>query len=469
MSELFAELFAKRPHVIKPGLERIKAGWTELHYPSRLKPSVLIGGTNGKGSTSGFLYALMRPSRTKVGLYTSPHLINFSERIQCSHEVVDDERLFREWEQLRQRLSPQTYEILSFFEATTLMAMQVFQDNGCEFNIWEVGLGGRWDATNVLDPSASVVVSLGHDHEAWLGSDIQAIAQEKLGIIRSGRPLFWGNCSYFKNHAGVRALVETTARDQGSPLWWMGEHFGLQDEHTFFIALPGMNPHEGHLPLTLQDAPPYLKGNFVLSAAVYHWMHHNLDLPRRLPSLVDALQEFDRNPELPPHMVGRFTRLTVVHQGQPIPVLLDVCHNVEGVQALAAGVGECFPSRQGSLPGVVSILKDKDLNGMLDILRSFLNPLVLFKVDNERTLCREDLEERHRDLPLVSSFEEAWHRMVSFSRPSQAEPLVICGSVFAVGQVLNSWGIQPGYWHAGKQLVADDHSPGSSGNNRSGF
>lgn len=461
--ETFAALFAKRPQEIKPGLTRIQAGWRELEFPSRDIPCVLVGGTNGKGSTSGFLFALMAASLRELGLYTSPHLVHFSERIQCGHHAIDDGILVQEWRELQKELSPLTYQSLSFFEVTTLLAMRVFARQQCVFNIFEVGLGGRWDATNVLEPLASIIVSLGHDHEAWLGGEITSIAREKLGICREGRPLFWGHCPYLTHDAAVRALVEKTVADKKIPLWYWGRHFG-GDGESFYIELPHRSPMREKFPHYFEDLPAYLRSNFVLAAAYYHWLANTPWGQERLCPLVDALGRFAAEPRLPPHMSGRFQRLEITDQGRKFPVLIDVGHNVDGVEALVQGLQACYPASSRPFPGIVSILKDKNINGMLDILRGILDPLVLFKLDHERTLTRDDLEERHRQLPLMDTFDDAWKFVVN--RPlavGPSRPILVCGSVLAVGQVLEQWGVQPGWMHAGAQQVGQ-HDCKDSGN-----
>ena len=185
-------LFAKRANNIKPGLERIKKSYEFLGKPAGNIPAVLIGGTNGKGSTSGFLWSLLAQSLSAVGLYTSPHLMEWSERFQISGRQVDDQDAIALAQELESLLPADLYAELSFFELTTLIAFRLFEREQVAMQVLEVGLGGRWDASNVADPLLSVVVSVSLDHQEYLGQDLRQILREKLGIMRSGCPLFWG-------------------------------------------------------------------------------------------------------------------------------------------------------------------------------------------------------------------------------------------------------------------------------------
>src|SRR5690348_6967410 len=149
-----------------------------------------VAGTNGKGSTCAMLESIYRAAGLKVGLFTSPHLVSFRERIQINREWIsqtDVVQLVQEMQQLLKNFSPAAHP--SFFELVTVMALRYFAEKGCELVMWETGLGGRLDATNIVTPLASVITNIQFDHERWLGPTLAAIAYEKAGIIKPGIPV----------------------------------------------------------------------------------------------------------------------------------------------------------------------------------------------------------------------------------------------------------------------------------------
>src|SRR2546429_1074922 len=149
-----------------------------------------VAGTNGKGSTCAMLESIYRAAGLRVGLFTSPHLVTFRERIQVNREFISESDVVRLVKQTRPWLSefPKDHHP-TFFEVVTVMALRYFAEQRCELVIWETGMGGRLDATNIVRPLASVITNIQHDHEKWLGADLESIAAEKAGIIKPGPPL----------------------------------------------------------------------------------------------------------------------------------------------------------------------------------------------------------------------------------------------------------------------------------------
>ena len=179
---------AAHPVEIDPGLERVGAAWRRLRLP--FAATVLtVGGTNGKGSTAAYLDAILRAAGYETGLFTSPHLVRYQERIRVrGREVADDVLLdaFAEIDRARGDIS------LTFFEWSTLAALVTFARANVDVAVLEVGMGGRLDAVNLLDADAAAVVSVGLDHREWLGATVEEIGAEKAGIFRAGRPALFG-------------------------------------------------------------------------------------------------------------------------------------------------------------------------------------------------------------------------------------------------------------------------------------
>lgn len=210
--DLVAALYAQNQFAIKYDLESMRAALGALGIERIARRVVLVGGTNGKGSTCAELNALAMEAGLRVGLYTSPHLVDFRERIRLQSRPIAPERAARIGAPLLRRFSGQevpaeTPRPLSYFELATLLAFAAFAEEDLDLAIVEVGLGGRLDATNVLDPDVSVIASVSLDHQAYLGDTVEAIAAEKAAIARAGRPVV-----LHARSGGYDAIVREVAR-----------------------------------------------------------------------------------------------------------------------------------------------------------------------------------------------------------------------------------------------------------------
>jgi dihydrofolate synthase/folylpolyglutamate synthase len=410
---------------IKPGLARVQLANEMLGWAAQRTPSILVAGTNGKGTTSSFLWRLLAQGGLRCGLFTSPHLISFAERIQVSDRIVRESDLVCAIHALRARLGDAVWDQLSFFEVSLLLGFDVWADAGTELNVLEVGLGGRLDATNIASPGCSVITSIGIDHAEYLGNSIRQIAFEKSGIIRAGRPVFTGFCPDTPDNIVALEVIQSAACQAGSPLWRLGVHFGHRNGR-FFCAIPSMASWEANLPRYFEGAAPYLVDNFCTAAAVAAWCLHRRSGVRPLSSA--SLVDFDSGPgPWAPSVCGRFHQLV---DGGGRTFLLDVCHNPHGAARFVEALDQSF-GPDVRLPGVVSILRDKDVGGVLDILTRKLHPIVLFKISNDRSLEAGMLPARYSSLPLAEDFESA-----CAMTGQSALPTVVCGSVMAVGDVI---------------------------------
>lgn len=429
----FEELFAKRAGTIKPGLERMQRALAYIPKEWHNRPRVLVGGTNGKGTTAGFLWQLFGATGVRAALFTSPHLRSFCERFMMPEPVTVPE-VEAALEGIQQLLPADVYDELSFFEIATLLFQRLAAKSLPDFDIMEVGLGGRWDSTNSFDPDAALIVSLGYDHQEYLGHDICGIAREKLGICRPGKPLFLGQQTYPE----AAEAVERHCLHHGVPLFRFGHEIRLVADELA-IELPGLDPLYEKIPTELAQSAPYLCHNFALARACHYW------LSEKLPALKGSRGPISAAGALPPALRGRFE---VVEQEFPngrCRFLIDVCHNTDGVDALKSALTTCLPAG-APFPGLVCILGDKDINAMLDKLKSFINPLMLFKVLHPRVFIQEQLAERHRNLICFDSFAEAVDKLTAppgleelaldHGVNGAAKPVVVCGSVMAIGQVL---------------------------------
>ena len=213
--QLLNELYAKLRKGIKPGLERTLELAQYLVNPEENIKFIHVAGTNGKGSICSMLASIFMESGYKTGLYTSPHILKFNERIQINGKLISDEEIIDIWKKLESKAN----EIeATFFEITTIMAFEHFKNNNVDIAIIETGMGGRFDSTNVINPLVSVISSISMDHQDFLGGTISKIASEKAGIIKDNVPIILQ-----KNIIEVNEVIEKTASELTSPLFFSDE------------------------------------------------------------------------------------------------------------------------------------------------------------------------------------------------------------------------------------------------------
>lgn len=323
---------------IELGLDRVRQVAGQLGVaPSSVK--IIVGGTNGKGSTCAMLEAILLAAGYKVGLYTSPHLIDFNERIRVNGELVSDEQIveqFREIEEGRGDIS------LSYFEYTTLAALRLFQTLTLDVVVLEVGLGGRLDAVNILDADCSVVTSVDMDHMEWLGDTREKIGWEKAHIFRPGRPAI---CA---DPMPPETLVDH-ARAIGADLWRFGHDFNYSGDRLQWAYGGRTRRRTGLGYPALRGANQLLNASAALAA---------------LESLEDKLlvpQQAVRLGLAQASLPGRFQTLP----GLPV-IVLDVAHNPHAAAALGQNLDAMshFPVTHA----VVGMLRDKDIAGVVSRL-----------------------------------------------------------------------------------------------------
>lgn len=320
------------------GLARVRSVAERLELLNPAARTVTVAGTNGKGSTAALVAALLRAEGHTVGLYTSPHLLRYNERVSIDGNPVDDAALcaaFLAVDQARGQTS------LTYFEFGTLAALWLFRQAKLDCQVLEVGLGGRLDAVNVIDTDCAVLTSIGLDHQDWLGSDLAGIAAEKLGVARRGRPLVCGLID-------PRADVPRQARDTGARVYQLGADFDYApSEHGWSYSEPNLRWQS--LP-----APAAVGVHQLANAAVA--VQAVKQLLGRTPARA-AVETALRSPALP----GRTQRVG--------PVWLDVSHNAQAAAALAAEL-QAKPCH-GQRHLLLAMLADKDA-------AAYLTPLVPF-------------------------------------------------------------------------------------------
>lgn len=398
---------------MKLGLANMQQAMQVLPRP--LSGIFLIAGTNGKGTTAGSLWELTRRVHSSCGLYISPHVFRFSERIQISDRIIGSEELWSYLSDLRKRLGTDLDSCLSFFELTTLLAFDVFLKNNCARSIIEVGLGGRLDATNACNPDICIITGIDYDHQAYLGETLQEIAKEKIAIARAGKPLFWGETSAEKN-AILRPILLQEQERIGFELFEQGKHFGILDDQEFFIDFGERKIFP--LPEYWQDRPTSLAHHFVLAFAAFYYDRKKISMEESLKEICAA--GFPQQ-ELPISFFGRSQWLEIPNHR----ILLDVCHNP---QSVAGFVEFCKKKRLMKIPALITVLGDKDVTAMLEKLREVFEPIIFFAVDDDRNFSVEKLSAWQ--IPHEKNFADAWNRL--FKSSVACREIAVCGSFRAV-------------------------------------
>jgi dihydrofolate synthase/folylpolyglutamate synthase len=402
---------------MRPGLAGIERLLERAGRPERRFPSVLIAGTNGKGSTAAHLASILRSAGLRVGLYTSPHLLRFHERIRVNGEEISDPEL----EELLARWWPRfDEERPSFFEAATALCFDHFAAQALDIAVVEVGLGGRLDATNILEPRASVITTISSDHTEILGHSLRRIAIEKAGIIRTGGRLVLG-----VEERTARSAILEAAAERGAIVDLLGRSARLR---TLRVGADGTE-----FRLTTSSFSGILR-------TPLHGRHQARNAALAALAAEAALDGRPRGVIARAIEQGiRETRWPARAQwieGTP-PILVDVAHNVEGATSLAATVAGLIPGRPVAI--VAGFSRDKAHEKILKALGRVAGRFYLTQFEGERATPAEVLlraaPARHLDCEAAPSVAEAIARAKEWARARDGV-VVITGSFFLVGEAL---------------------------------
>ncbi len=426
------------PQAIDLGLERLRAVLDRLEWRQPAVPVVTVAGTNGKGSVSAYCAAIMRAAGYRVGSFTSPHLRDYRERIRMHDALVSAEELVNAFERIE---AARGTVGLTFFEFNTLAALLVFEAARLDAWVLEVGMGGRLDAVNVVEPAVAVVVSIGFDHQEYLGTTLDAIAREKAGIIRKDRPAVLG--------ADLPAVVADMARAVGAPLKRLGVEFTCQ--HTINGAVdgqesrcpgPGAQGATWHYRGTHWDLPqlpaPALQGaeqvaNAAIAIAALEEIAFARHPASRLHLPAAALAQGLREVRLP-------ARFEVIRpKGDAGPTwILDVAHNPAAAQVLASNLRATRGT--GRTLAVCGILADKDAAGIAAALSDCIDAWWCTSTDGARGQSGGELAQQVRaavTMP-VEVAEPLGQACAAASREAgPRDRIVVFGSFHTVGPAID--------------------------------
>jgi dihydrofolate synthase/folylpolyglutamate synthase len=400
------------PFAIEMGLERVSAVRKRLALRPDF-PIITVGGTNGKGSVCAMMEAILSSAGYRVGLYTSPHLLRYNERVRIAGCPAGDEVLTRAFGRVE---SARTPDSLTYFEFGTLAAMDIFVREQVDVAVLEVGLGGRLDAVNVFEPDCTVVTAVDFDHMDYLGPDRESIGREKAGIFRSGVPVVCGD-------EDPPATLTAHAASVGAPLFLNGRDFGYKR---------GRGDWQYWSVQGKRSALPYpaLRGTYQLAnaataLAALEQMKH------RLPVDMGAIRAGLLEVDLP----GRFQ----VVPGRPL-VVLDVGHNPHAARGLSASLRE-LPAG-GRVIAVFAMLKDKDIAGVADALKDQVQEWLVAGLPGPRGASSARIEQALTSIGVsgpIRQFDSPENAYQSASRSAeQDDKILVFGSFFTVGAVVRA-------------------------------
>ncbi len=327
-----------------PGLGRVRSLLARLGDPQQQFGAVLVGGTNGKGSVSASLSAMLTASGTRTGLFTSPHLTRFAERFVLDGQELSSDTVRDALHRVRP-LAEETQA--SFFETVTALGCLLFAEAGVQVAVMEVGLGGRLDATNALEPLLSVITNVGLDHTAILGDTLEAIAGEKAGILRPGLPAV----------TGVGAALLKVLEASGADLWALGRDARWEAQP---LGWDGWRVHLASALGTLSFQTPLLGAHGAGNAALAALAAQRLGLPAAAIRAGAAQTRWPGRLELLPTWQGR--------------LLLDGAHNPDGAQALRAALAGLGVGR---VPFIFGASGEKDIAGVVRELEACMSRVIL--------------------------------------------------------------------------------------------
>ena len=425
----FDQLLAPDRASWKLDLSRIRALVAALDHPERTCPTVLIAGTNGKGSVAAMVERALRAAGFRTGRYTSPHLVRPEERIAIDGVPVDgrafDQAIVDVLAAEAACLADgRLAERASFFEAMTAVAFELLRRARVDIGVIEVGLGGRLDATNVCDPVATAIVSIDLDHQAWLGDTRAAIAAEKAAIARGGVPLVVGDLT-----DDALDAVAAAAGAAGAPLVYATE--GVE------CVVSGAA--DGHLTITL-DTTTRTYGPVRLALAGEHQAANAFVAVAILEALDDAGLHVDRRAVETGLAEARWPgRLDRVILADGRRALLDAAHNAAGARALAAWLGRTAAGQRPPL--IFAAARDKDVAGMIRALASVVGDIVATAFADPRAIAADALGAQVA--AALGGIGSAGGRVHVAASPSAAlevawrtsRDVVVAGSMFLLGEV----------------------------------
>jgi len=411
-------LYGLQKFGIKFGLNCTENLLARVGNPHRKLRFIHIAGTNGKGSTAAILSRILSNHGLKVGLYTSPHLVRFTERFRLSDREVSADRILRVFEKIRVTMDER--QPPTFFEMVTAMAFLYFAEEQADFVIAETGMGGRLDATNVISPEVCVITNVGFDHQDFLGSTLSSIAREKAGIIKQGVPVVTGALQ-----SVAQGILKTTCMNKSALLYRFKSDFSVRRKSNGSFQYRGIQRQLPSLSVNLRG--PHQVGNAALALATLEVLEQ-----KRLVSLwPELIGRAMREVRWPARLEVLATRPTIV---------LDGAHNPQGAESLRDALKKSFTYKKLHL--VMGIMADKDILGILRRLLPMAETAIFTQPryaraanpDDIRKMARPYIQKYYVIADSASAIQEARH----LAGPDDL--ICITGSLYFAGEVKEIFG-----------------------------
>lgn len=423
IAPLLDELFAMTFHGIKPGLERTEALCDTVGNPQWTYPVIHVAGTNGKGSTCAMLAAILQKAGLRVGLYTSPHIRRFNERIRVNGTMIPDEDIARLARPLMDAAAPIGG---TFFEVTTAMAFAWLAERNVDIAVIETGLGGRLDSTNVVSPFVSIITSIDMDHMEYLGDSLEKIAREKAGIIKSHAPAIVG-----EQRRSLRHVFEERAHAVHAPL-------------TFAHDVVSVEVDKCHpdLSMTVNVIDDQYRHVLTTDLCGAHQAQNIATVMAALPAIRQLVDVSDA------HVTAglRSVRATTGLEGRiqllraTPPLVLDVSHNPAGIAALIDTLRQCGygDTRWNVIFGAMS---DKDVRGMLQQLAPVAETLHCCSINYKRAMHADELARIATEIGIADVIPHASVRE-AIRHVADTTPCLIAGSFYLAEEWLEERGVE---------------------------
>ncbi|MDK2857382.1 MAG: dihydrofolate synthase / folylpolyglutamate synthase [Verrucomicrobiota bacterium] len=363
-------LFLRTAHGIRPGLEVTQKLLEKLGNPHHTLKCIHVAGTNGKGSVCAMVESVLRASGFKTGLYTSPHLFRFNERFRVSGQDISDSELEQLIIDVEAAAGTLDTRPATFFEISTAMAFEYFCREKVDYAVIETGMGGRWDATNVLQPVLSVITRIDLDHAEYLGTEIEKIAWEKAGIIKKGAPVICGPMP-----VEAEAVIYKEAAEKKVPILGSDEAVFFQrlesrrTDHLLNIEASGRQYHNVRLPL----GGSFQVENCGVAVAALEDLSDIEGVRLQMKKGLETVK-----------WPGRFQMLSM----RP-PVIYDGAHNLGGARALSQTLEELFPKFANGF--LFSFMKDKDIEGILKTFAPAVEKAWALTLPGDRAMKAEEI------------------------------------------------------------------------------
>jgi dihydrofolate synthase/folylpolyglutamate synthase len=402
-------------HRVNLSLDRIATILETFDNPHTKLTCIIIAGTNGKGSVAALVASILSTAGFKVGLYTSPHLVNISERIRVNGEEISLSDLSRLTMAIKGKASKVLAEQPTYFEVLTAVAFVFFHEKQVDYAVLEVGMGGRFDATNVANPIASVITNVYLDHTEYLGNNTDKIAYEKAGVIKHGVPIVTGAAG------SALRVISTVAEKKSARVLVMGRDFSSNSENSAYFNYNGHSFNLIDLQLSLPGL--YQVDNATLAIATIEVLYEHFGIDINEKSLRIGLSTATWE--------GRMETLR-----QDPPLILDGAHNPSASYALRSSLMHAYPETKFLF--LIGMLADKDHENFLKELSPITEGMIITEAPSERHMPSEDLANVARryvdSVRVIKNSEAAFIEL----KKHNSTPACVTGSLYLIGAVKKS-------------------------------